>query len=332
MTPAYTLKQVTYGYENGRVAINLPELTIPAAQVTALIGPNGAGKSTLLELLAFLRPASSGEIRFFGDPVRAENIAALRSRVGIVAQHPYLLRGSVLDNVQVGLRYRHITKNARQQRALAMLEQLGLGDYAHRDTAELSGGERQKVAIARTLVLEPTVLLLDEPFSHLDRNSLTNMERLIALFGRKSGHTLIFSTHDQLRAQALADNAISLIAGKPISNSLINLFHGRICIQQQVFDTGHIRIALPEGLITGTHLAVEPTQIVLSTEPLISSMRNTFEGRIRGLTEQNGKVRVSVEAGESFDAIITHEACEDQGLRLGKLVWVSFKSTAIQVF
>jgi tungstate transport system ATP-binding protein len=106
---AYWLEHVVFAYGD-KPALTIDHLAISAGRITALIGPNGAGKSTLLELLAFLIHPDAGEMYFFGQPVRREDVLALRRRVGLVAQSPYLLQGSVMDNVELGLRLRGIGK------------------------------------------------------------------------------------------------------------------------------------------------------------------------------------------------------------------------------
>lgn len=330
MTAAYTLNRISYRYNGAAPVLELPHLSIPSGGTIALVGPNGAGKTTLLQLLALLMPASQGEIRFFGELVDPQRTRNLRGQIGLVMQNPYLLRGSVLENVEIGLRYRHIGKMARRAKASAVMDRLGLTRLAAHPARALSGGEQQRVAIARTLVLDPKVLLLDEPFTYLDQNVVADMERLISQFAGEGDHTIIFSTHDQMRAQSLSDQILSLVSGRLITTPMVNVLRGKV--RNGSFETGRISIRIPEGTNSGDHLAIEPTQIVLSNSPLASSMRNSFQGRVQSLSEENGKVRVMVNAGEPFQVIITRQALEQQALTLGKSVWLSFKSTAVKLF
>ncbi len=331
MTPAYELKDVAYDY-GGPSVLEIPELTLRAGGLTALVGPNGAGKSTLLHLLAFIEAPRRGEIRFFGESTAGRELVGLRRRVGLVPQNPYLLRGSARENVEVGLKLRRVGTAQRQERAARALEQVGVLGLAQRPARTLSGGEAQKVALARALALDPQVLLLDEPFTYLDRASVEELEGLIHTLNREHGHTVVFTSHDLVRAQALAGTVLSLVAGHLMATSLVNLFRGRLDTARGVFDTGRIAIEVPEGAAMGTHLAVEPSDIVLSRGPLDSSMRNCFEGRVTSIALENGRVRVTVNAGERFHAIITRASLAEQALELGTPVWVSFKSTAVEVF
>jgi molybdopterin-binding protein len=331
MSAAYHLNEVRFRY-GGRDALNIDQLKLTANRISAIVGPNGAGKTTLLNLLAFLESPLTGNITFFGAPYgKLENLK-LRRRVGLVQQNPYLLRGTVLANVELGLKLRGVDKAERTDCAMDVLAQMRLSAKAQVSAAQLSGGEAQKVAIGRILVLEPEVLLLDEPFTYLDRGVIDELEVLLATIRDNRSQTVIFTTHDQLRAQALADSIHSIVDGRVIPASLINLYRGQLQSDNHVFDTGKLAITVPEKIRSGDRIAIEPIHIVLSATALQSTMRNAFEGRITALREQDGQVQVTVEAGERFHATITHASLEDLNLGIGKQVWVSFKSSAVRVF
>jgi len=326
---AYWLDQVAFAYAD-RPALAIDHLAIHAGKVTALIGPNGAGKSTLLNLFAFLICPDAGEMYFFGQPVRGEDILALRRRVGLVAQNPYLIKGSVIDNVELGLKLRGIGKEQRRRSAMDALERVGLGGFGERPVSALSGGEKQRVALARALASEPDVLLFDEPFTYLDQGGVHLVEQAISNYARKSGKTVVFSTHERLQGAALADESISLFAGRVVGAPLINLFRGTL--RDGVFDTGKLAIQVPRALDQGSYLAVDPEEIVLSPNPLNSSLRNSFPGRIIMIAEEAGRARITIDIGEKLHARITLESLQNLGLGLGKNVWVSFKATAVKVF
>jgi len=326
---AYVLDGVVFTYAE-RPALMIDRLAIAAGRVTALIGPNGSGKSTLLSLLAFLRQSSKGEIYFFGRRARGEDLPALRRRVGFVAQNPYLLRGTVLDNVSLGLKLRGASRPGRHAKALSALARFGLAGFANRPARELSGGEAQKVALVRALVMEPEVLLFDEPFTYLDQASMASMEAILSGYASEERRTVVFSTHDQLHGLALADEVVSLFEGRPLRAPLINVLHGRL--EAGWLDTGRLRIQVPLDITRGAHLAIDPREIVLSLTPLTSSIRNSFEGRVVMIAEEGARARVTVDAGEKFHALITPESLQALGLVLGKTVWVNFKANAVTVF
>lgn len=328
MTPAYRAERLRYVYDGGN-GIAMDGFEIPAGSVTALIGPNGAGKSTLLEHLAFLKSPQEGRLIFQGRPVLPGLEIELRRRVGWVAQNPYFVQGTVLVNVELGLNLRGIGAAQRRNAVLQALARVGMEEAVLRPVAQLSGGERQKIALARALAPQPEVLLWDEPFTYLDQDSVQMVERLFAEFAGQGG-TLVFSTHERLRGMALAGQALSLVGGRLVAAPLVNLYHGRL--RGGDFDTGKLIVHVPRDVAAGSHVAVDPEELVLSHEPLQSSLRNAFAGRVVAVAEQGDKVAVTVEAGERFNALITWEAYQELALALGQSVWVSFKATAVKVF
>ena len=330
MNPAYKLKDVSFAYDGGSPVLIIPDLEIPTGEITALVGPNGSGKTTLLHLLAFLKTLHTGEICFFGERVNSKNRLDFRRRTGLLSQNPYLLSGSVLVNVEYGLKLRGISAGERKKRAVGALVQVGLSGIENRSAQRLSGGEAQRVALARILVLEPDVLFLDEPATYMDRENIAITEQIVLDLHKDKAATILYTTHDIIKGYALADSVLSLIAGNLVPASLANLFTGKI--SESHFDTGRITIHLPAGARDGTHISIDPTTIVISKESLASSMRNSFQGRIVTISEENGKVRLEVATQERFQALITAESLALLDLRLGDDIWLSFKSTAIKVF
>ncbi len=196
------LRGVTHLYGSACV-LRVSELDIFAGEIVCVLGPTGAGKSTLLRLLSGLEPPSSGEILVFGqrEQCRTPQLAQLR-RVTMVFQHPLLLTGSVRYNVEYGLRLRGQV-NSRHV-AEMMLERLGLLSLACRSVHTLSGGQRQLAALARALVVEPMILLLDEPTANLDPASVALVESVIAGENQTRGMTVIWATHHLFQARRVA--------------------------------------------------------------------------------------------------------------------------------
>ena len=329
MTYAYQLNNIIYRYKQS-IALSLPVLNIESGQITALVGSNGSGKSTLLNLLAFLTFPEQGEIQFFNSTVTLKQHLQYRKCIGFLAQKPYMLRGTVLDNITLPLKMHGVRKSDRQNKAWVILEQLDIAHCAEQQAKNLSGGELQKVALARILIQEPRVLLLDEPFSYLDQQSNHLLENFIASYAQQPAKTLIFSTHNRLQGLALANNVISLVDGKSVLTPLINLFQGTV--KNHSFDTGKITITLPDHITKGSHISIDPGEIVISKRPLSSSMRNNYTGRITTITEERGNVRITLAAGEKFHALITHQALYELDLNLGDNAWINFKSNCVVVF
>jgi tungstate transport system ATP-binding protein len=329
MSYAYQSQAIRFAYGEKNV-LSLPELNIDAGKVTALVGPNGCGKSTLLNLLAFVEKPSSGHILFFDEQAKPENCFTYRQRIGYLPQKPYMLRGTVLGNLNLALKLRGIPKNCWHNRVDKVLERLNIGHLKSHKATSLSGGELQKTALARTLVTQPSVLLLDEPFSYLDQASNQLLAQVIGDYLREMQATLVFSTHDRLQALALANEVISLVEGEQVKSPLVNLYHG--ACNQHVFSTDKIDIVLTADIVDCQHVSVDPHEIVLSRQPLVSSIRNQFQGKVLVISDEMGKVRVAVDAGEIFQVLITYEALNDLKIHLGEQVWVSFKSNSVVAF
>ena len=178
----YQLEHLTRAYGR-RIVLAIDQLEIEAGRMYALLGPNGAGKTTLLNLLAFLDEPTSGSLRFHDKAVgsdRAERLA-LRRQVVLVDQHPIMFSTSVAANIEFGLKIRKIDRTARQRAVQAALETVGLERYREARAHELSGGETQRLALARALALAPTVLLCDEPTASVDTE---NQAKIAALLRR----------------------------------------------------------------------------------------------------------------------------------------------------
>ena len=196
------------------VGLDIPALTIERGECLAVIGPNGAGKSTLLRLMGLLQKATEGKIYFHNHEVIQTDGLAIRRRMASVFQEPLLLTASVYENAALGLKLRGLDRRAAEQRVLPWLERLGISQLAKRQARSLSGGEAQRASLARALVLDPEILLLDEPFSPLDPPTrdglLVDLERIL----RETGITTILVTHHREEAFVLGDRVAVLIAGK----------------------------------------------------------------------------------------------------------------------
>lgn len=325
---AYRLSNISFEYSGIKV-LDIPDLLIRKNQITSLIGSNGSGKTTLLNLLAFIEKPVNGTLSFFGKDISQESQIVLRRSVALVSQNPYLLRGTVLDNIVMGLRFRGVAKDDQLRKARDAMRLVGIEAFSDRNVKKLSGGEAQKVTLARALALSPDVLLMDEPFTHLDQKSTAQLEILLRQLTKEHNTTVILSTHDHLQGMVLADEGISLVSGRPVNAPLINLFHGRVV--EHYFETGEIRIFLPDNIQTGKHIVIDPAEIVLSTESLTSSMRNNFQGRVIAISEDKGRVWISIDAGEKFHALITRESLHEMSLNMGSNVWINFKSSSLEV-
>ncbi|GAB6164920.1 ATP-binding cassette domain-containing protein [Thermostilla marina] len=202
--------------------LRIKRLTIARGDVLALLGPTGAGKSTLLSMLAGLLTPAAGEIRFDGEiPVHQRMPLDVRRRIAMVPQHPLLLSRSVLDNVEYGLRVRGIPD--RRAKAMEILRRLGI-EAAAKPAHTLSGGQTQLVALARALVLNTEVLLLDEPTAHLDPNHVELVEHVIAEHRKRHNVTIVWATHNLFQARRVSTRTALLWNGELIEESRTSTF------------------------------------------------------------------------------------------------------------
>ncbi len=194
--------------------LRVDELSIQGGEVLAVVGPNGAGKSTLLLALARLIQPKAGQIFFNGQQAQMESDTAYRRRIAMVMQDPLLFDRSVYENVASGLRFRGATKDEIQQKVSLWLERFGVEHLAKRRGGELSGGEAQRVSLARALVLEPELLLLDEPFSALDPPTRAKLLDDLETLLRETATTTLFVTHDLAEATKLATRIAVIIENR----------------------------------------------------------------------------------------------------------------------
>lgn len=197
---------------NGRVVLQAERLAITQGEVLAVVGPNGAGKSTLLLALARLLKPKQGEIWFDGRLAAAESDTAYRRRIALVMQDPLLFDTTVFDNVASGLRFRGLGREEIQRRVRLWLERLGVEHLSKRRADQLSGGEAQRVSLARALVLQPQLLLLDEPFAALDPPTRARLLDDLDTLLQETATTTVFVTHDLDEAVQLAGR-VAVIVG-----------------------------------------------------------------------------------------------------------------------
>ena len=213
-----TIRGLGYVVDNTRVIDDL-DLDLEAGTRTVVMGANGAGKSVLLRLLHGLLSATSGQILWGGEIIND----AIRARQAMVFQRPVLLRRSVLANVQFVLNLRGL--GGREQ-ALKLLQQVGLEHLAKRAARQLSGGEQQRLALARALALQPQVLFLDEPAANFDPSATASIETIINNF-HANATKVVLVTHDVGQARRIADDVVFLHHGRVIEHSAADVFFAK---------------------------------------------------------------------------------------------------------
>lgn len=205
----FELDELSKTYE-GRKILNIQHWDVSSGELFAIVGPSGAGKSTLLRLLDFIETPTSGSLKYQGNTHSLPFSIEMRRKIGMVFQRSELLAATVWDNVNYPLRLRGIRDDARVD---AVLDELDLTPLARKHVRKISGGESQRVALARVLVSRPEVLLLDEPTANLDPYNVELIEKITRQLNM-AGTTVVMVTHNVYQARRLADRIGLLLNGK----------------------------------------------------------------------------------------------------------------------
>lgn len=214
-----------------KTILRIDDFHLKKGERLAVIGPNGAGKSTFLKVLALLETPTSGEVFFRGEKVTGKNNLAFRRRMAVVFQEPLLLNTTVFNNVAQGMYFRSIAGVQRQRRVDYWLERFGITALRHRKPLHLSGGEAQRVSLARAFVLEPEVVFLDEPFSALDFSTRLELLEELGTLLANTGVTTVFVTHDFNEIPYLTDKVAVIDQGHMVyKGGLKELLAGEVTV------------------------------------------------------------------------------------------------------
>lgn len=212
-----TLRDVRFA-AGGRAIIGGVSAVIEAGPATIILGANGAGKSVLMRLMHGLLQPSSGEVKW-----HAQGADRVRRGQAMVFQRPVMLRRSALDNIVYALELARVPAAERASQAMDALREVGLVDVAHRPARVLSGGEQQRLALARAWALHPEVLFLDEPTANLDPGATREIENVIKAFDA-SGTKIVMSTHNLGQARRLGDEVLFIHQGRLVEQVPVNRF------------------------------------------------------------------------------------------------------------
>jgi len=323
---------------NGRTVLDIESLNFQKRKIYAIVGPNGSGKTTLLNILNLLEKPDKGQISFYDQEITNKSnsdILESRRRMTLVNQDPFLFHSTVYDNIAYGLKIRSLSSAEQLIRVKNALKMVGLSDFEKRRVNQLSGGEAQRVVIARALVIEPEVLFLDEPTANIDQKHIDVVERIIKKIKKEIKTTVIFTTHDLSQAYRLADEVISLLDGKIIKQVPENLLWGEIVEEDgsKWFNVvENIKFAVVTEKVGPAYISIDPRDIILSYEPFQSSARNSFLGKITKIIEQNHLVKLEVDIGVPLVITITRESFQDMNLNLGSKVYLTFKASAVKLY
>jgi molybdate transport system ATP-binding protein len=329
-------------------------LEVADGEVVAVLGPNGSGKSTLLRALAGIQPLSGGRIELDGvvldDPGAGYLVPPERRPCGVVFQD-YLLfpHLSAQGNVAFGLRNRGATKADAAARALEWLDRMGVAGQASLKPARLSGGQAQRVAMARALAVDPRLLLLDEPMAALDVSQRGSVRHELRQHLRQFGGSCVLVTHDLLDAAAIADRLVivedgvvvqagtlAAITARPRTRYVaelagLNLLRGNATGDALVLHRG--AVLQTASAVSGDALAViAPRDIALYLEQPEGSRRNTWFTRVDEIHSLGDRARILLATPIPVAAEITTVSLSNLGLTEGSSVWASVKATQIDVY
>lgn len=324
---------------NNKIVLDVDNLNFQEGKIYAIVGPNGSGKTTLLNILNLLEKPDEGQIFFYDQEITNKSNSdtlEIRRRMTLVNQDPFLFHSTVYDNIAYGLKIRSIPSMVQKSRIRSALNIVGLSGFKDRKANQLSGGEAQRVVIARALVIEPEVLFLDEPTTNIDQKHIDVVERIIKKIKKEIKTAVIFSTHDLSQAYRLADEVISLLDGKIIKQVPENLLRGEIVVEEdglKRFKTmGNIKFAIVSEKVGLAYISIDPRDIILSYEQFQSSARNSFLGKITKIIEQNCLVKLEIDIGIPLVVIITKESFFKMNLNLGSKVYLTFKASAVKLY
>ena len=238
IAPELRLCAVTVRYGD-RLVLDVREFAVAPGEVVAIMGPNGAGKSTLLHVAALLQRPATGAVWIGGERATPRSTRRLRRRTAMVMQDPLLFAVSVLANAASGLRFRGVRRREAERRAQQWLAQFGVDHLARHNARTLSGGEAQRVSLARAFAVEPALLLLDEPFAALDPATRDALQPELADRLRETRTAAVIVTHDAADTRVLADRLLVLTDG--------SIAQGRWVLDEGVFSVrggDHTRSAI----------------------------------------------------------------------------------------
>ncbi len=324
----------------GSFTLDPGRLELEKGKIYCLTGPNGSGKSTLLKIVGLQLKPDTGTVLFDGETINwsdADKLLKQRRKISYMLQDSRLFRCSVFDNTAYALKIRGEHPDEIRKKVNKMLERLEIGNLAKRNLHGLSGGESQRVRLARNLVLDTPVYILDEPSAGLDTRGRELLSDILTSYNREKGSTIIFCSHHKEEAYRMAPELISVTDGhiawiprenvlsgsaEKAGNKLYRFFNDKI--DHLYFSYDHE----PKGTVS---IAIDPDEIILSASEVHTSARNCLPGTVKSITETTSSIQLTVSAGEDFTVLITKNSLEEMKLTKGSPVYLLFKATAVKV-
>ena len=324
-------------------------LSVADGEYFIVLGPTGAGKTILLETIAGIYSPDAGRILLDGQDIT--DVPARERNIGMVYQDYMLFPHLTVEaNIGFGLKSRHADPDHIRRKVQESADLLNIGHLLHRYPGTLSGGEQQRAAIARALVMEPDALLLDEPLSALDVKTRENLRAELARIHEATGTTIIHITHNFEEVFDLADRVAIMRGGEVVQvgtpeeifrrpNSdfvagfvgVENLFRGE-GLPDGTVTVGNLRIRTENSMPGPVSVAIRPEEILLSKSAPRENGRNVLAGRVETVRQNGGLVRVSIDAGVPFRVTLTRQGYEEADIVPGDTVHLAFQHSAAHVY
>ena len=343
--------------ENKVILKNI-NLDICEKETIGLIGPTGCGKTSLLRLINMLDEPSSGKVLYKGEDVyKSKNSLEIRRNIAMVFQKPIVLKGTVFDNVYYGLKVRNMEKEKYVQDISNILKKVGLEGYENQNASTLSGGEIQRLAFARALIIKPKILLLDEPTANLDPETTERIGKLIQNIRENKDTAIVMATHNLILGQKLCDE-IAIINKKIFQfgktedlfkkpdNKFVAEFVGMGNIQKGVVrkregnltlvdETNQLNILSKCNFQEGkeVYIGTRPEDITVSKERVDGEKNlNQFKGKILDYHYDGALVDLKIDIGEQFSVYLTKKSFLDLKVKIGSNMWIQFKPESVHLF
>lgn len=330
------------------------EFTVAPGEIVAVLGPNGAGKSTLLRVLAGLTRPDGGRVELAGelldDPASGVRVPPHQRQVGMVFQdHLLFPHLSTVDNVAFGLRARGESRADARAHAVEWVARMGLADHAAAKPRALSGGQSQRIALARALAGRPRLLLLDEPLSALDARTKLDVRADLRRHLDGYGGASVLVTHDPVDAMALADRLLVVERGRVVQEGRpvdvarrprtdyvarlvgLSLLSGTADGRFVTLDTG-AAVQLGESAHGPVFVAIRPSSVGLFRSRPGGSLRNAWPARVVGVTPYGETLRVDLAGEVPLTADVSPEAAADLELVHGAEVWAAVKASEVVAY
>ena len=344
----------------GRAILSLPRLEIHDREILAVVGPTGAGKSTLLRILHLLDRPEAGALSWRGERVPWPAPLALRRRISMTFQDPLLLSGTTYDNVAYGLSLRGENGDGAKRKVLDALRLFHVEHLARQRARTLSGGEAQRTALARALVLSPELLLLDEPFAALDAPIRKHLLEELRQAVRARGITCVYVTHEQGEAFSIADRIAVLRRGRllqagtpeevllrPHSRAVArfmqtgNILPGVVSRRTEAISEVtvgprllHSRTPLPEGTPVDACIRREEILVEAPGEASPAPGLNRFRGAVEAVVDLGSTMQLRIDAGIPgfpLQALITRRVAHDLSPRPRVEVPATFSAASVHL-